>query len=77
MSESRTGIADEIFVAITHGDIETYPEDWDAMVASLGPERMDAERRHLERLGRKVAFWAIFGLAVTILSWWILGGARW
>lgn len=84
-------------------------EDWDAMVASLGPmplqvsgrvERrymgvvtgqslteplnaslahvgpsesaMDAERRNLERLGRKVAFWAIFGLAVTIITWEIL-----
>lgn len=35
-------------------------------------ERMDAERRNLERVGRKVAFWAIFGLTVTILSWWIL-----
>lgn len=50
MSESHTRIADEIFVAagrfipyftdagITHGDIETYPEDWDAITRALGAE---------------------------------------
>ena len=50
MGESHTRIADEIFVAdgriipyftdagITHGDIETYPEDWDAITRALGAE---------------------------------------
>lgn len=118
--EQLRRVADEIFVSggkftpyftdagITHGDIETYPEDWDAMVASLGPgtrtgvgarqtsghsknaaglyvdaptsgptslaERMDAERRNLERLGRQVAFWLGTTLIVVLscaAGWWL------